>query len=205
MERQRGESGAGEITQLLNLWERGDPGALEALVPLVYDQLREIAQACLRRERPDGMLQPTAMVNEVFTGLLEIRRVALNDRSHFFAFAARLTRRILVDYARKSNAEKRGAGWQRIPLDTELAWAGDDGSGGLDLSRALDELSQMDPQKTRIVELCYFLGCTVEEIAGLLNLSKRTVERNLRFSLVFLRQRLAAPPGAERIAGEQND
>jgi RNA polymerase sigma factor (TIGR02999 family) len=185
------EPQAGEITQLLNRWGKGDPAALEALAPLVYDQLREIAEACLRRERSDHTLQPTAMVNEIFTGLLELRRVALNDRGHFFAFSARLTRRILIDYARKTNAGKRGGGWQRIPLDAELSWAGDERGEALDLSRALDELTQLDAEKTRVIELHYFLGCTVEEIAGLLNLSRRTVERSLQFSLVFLRRRLA--------------
>jgi len=186
------EPQAGEITQLLTRWGNGDPAALEKLAPLVFDQLREIAESCLRGERPDHTLQPTAMVNEIFSGLLEIRRVALNDRAHFFAFSARLTRRILIDYARKTKADKRGGGWRRIPLDAELAWAGADHSEALDLSRALDELTELDPEKTRVIELYYFLGCTVEEIAGLLNLSKRTVERDLQFSLVFLRRRLTA-------------
>jgi RNA polymerase sigma factor (TIGR02999 family) len=184
------EPQAGEITQLLNRWGKGDPGALETLAPLVYDQLREIAESCLRRERSDHTLQPTAMVNEIFSGLLVLRRVALHDRAHFFAFSARLARRILIDYARKTNADKRGGGWQRIPLDAELAWARTDHGESLDLSRALDELSELDADKTRVIELHYFLGCTVEEIAGLLNLSKRTVERDLQFSLVFLRRRL---------------
>ena len=182
---------AGEITQLLNRWRQGEPGALEELAPLVYNQLRTIAESCLRGERPDHTLQPTAVVNEIFAELLEIRRLALNDRSHFFAFSARLTRRILIDYARRTRSEKRGRGWQRIPLDTELAWVGESGADSLDLSRALDELTELDPDKTRIVELHYFLGCTVEEIAGLLNMSRRTVERSLQFSLVFLRRRLA--------------
>jgi RNA polymerase sigma factor (TIGR02999 family) len=184
------EPGPGEITLLLNRWEHGEPGALESLAPLVYDQLRQIAEACLRKERPDHTLQPTAMVNEIFSGLLELRRLSLNDRAHFFAFSARLTRRILIDYARATKAEKRGRGWQRIPLDAELAWVGEASAESLDLSRAMDELSQLDADKTRIVELHYFLGCTVEEIAGILDVSKRTVERNLQFSLVFLRRRL---------------
>ena len=180
----------GEITQLLNRWQQGEPGALEELAPLVYNQFREIAEACLRRERPEHTLQPTAVVNEIFTELLEVRRLALNDRSHFFAFSARLTRRILIDYARKTRADKRGAGWERIPLDAELAWVGESSAESLDLSRALDELSEVDADKTRVVELHYFLGCTVEEIAGLPNISRRTVERHLQFSLVFLLRRL---------------
>ncbi len=182
---------AGEITQLLNRWQQGEPGVFEELVPLVYNQLRVIAESCLRGERHDHTLQPTAVVNEIFAGLLEIRRLALNDRSHFFAFSARLTRRILIDYARKTKSEKRGRGWQRIPLDAELAWVGASSAEALDLSHALDELTEFDAGKTRVVELHYFLGCTVEEIAGLLNMSRRTVERSLQFSLVFLRRRLA--------------
>ena len=164
---------------------------MESLAPLVYDQLREIARACLNGERAGHTLQATAVVNEVFAGLLEMRRLALNDRSHFFAFAARLTRRILVDYARQSKTEKRGGGWRRIPLDAELKWMGQSDADSLDLSRALDDLTEVDPIKTRVVELHYFLGCSLEEIAGLLNVSKRTVERALRFSLFFLHQRLA--------------
>jgi RNA polymerase sigma factor (TIGR02999 family) len=181
----------GEITQLLNRWEQGERGALETLAPLVIDQLREIAASCLRKERPDHTLQPTAVVNEIFTGLLAVRRLALNDRAHFFAFSARLTRRILIDYARQTKREKRGRAWQRIPLDAELAWVGETSAESLDLSRALDELSELDADKTRMVELHYFLGCTVEEIAGLLNVSKRTVERHLQFSLVFLHRCLS--------------
>ncbi len=185
------DSGPGEITQLLNRWQQGQPGILDELAPLVYGQLREIAEACLRGERQDHTLQATAVVNEIFAGLLQVRRVAMNDRSHFFAFSARMTRRILIDYARKVRTEKRGVGWQRIPLDAELAWVGETSAESLDLSRALDELTEFDADKTRVVELHYFLGCTVEEIAGLLNVSRRAVERNLQFSLVFLRRRLA--------------
>lgn len=185
------DSQPGEITQLLNRWRDGDPEALDNLAPLVYDQLRDIAEACLRNERAGHMLQPTAVVSEIFAGLLELRRLSLNDRGHFFALSARLARRILIDYARRQKAEKRGLGWRRIPLNAELAWVGDSGHESLDLSLALDELAELDAEKTRIVELHYFLGCTVEEVAGLLNSSRRTIERKLEFSLVFLRHRLA--------------
>ena len=150
------ESGPGEITQLLNRWQQGQPGILEELAPLVYSQLRGIAEACLRDERQDHTLQATAVVNEIFAGLLSVRRLALNDRSHFFAFSARLTRRILIDYARTTKTEKRGIGWQRIPLDAELAWVGEASDESLDLSRALDELTEFDADKTRVVELLTF-------------------------------------------------
>jgi RNA polymerase sigma factor (TIGR02999 family) len=175
---------------LLRRWEQGEPDALETLAPLIYDRLREIAASCVRGERPDHTLQATAVTNEIFAELLEVRRLAFQDRAHFFAFAARLSRGILIDHARKARAEKRGGAWRRVPLDAELAWLSEAGAGSLDLSRALDELSEVDGGKTRIVELHYFLGCTVEEVAGLLDVSKRTIERSLRFSLVFLRRRL---------------
>ena len=181
----------GEITQLLSRWEKGEPEALEALAPLVYNQLRGIAEAFLRQERPEHTLQPTAVVNEVFLDLLRVRRLALNDRGHFFAFAAQLTRRVLIDSARKAKAEKRGLGWTRVPLDAELAWLShDEGPESLDLASALNELREFDPLKTRAVELHYFLGCTVEETADILQISKSTMERNLRFSLAWLRRRL---------------
>jgi RNA polymerase sigma factor (TIGR02999 family) len=156
------ESGQGEITQLLARWEQGESGAVEALAPLVYDQLRAIAEAYLRNERPDHTLQPTAVVNEVFVDLLRVRRLALKDRAHFFTFAAQLTRRVLIDSARKAKSEKRGLGWQRAPLDAELAWLGGESAESLDLSQALNDLAEFDPIKTRMVELHYFLGCTVE-------------------------------------------
>ncbi len=184
-------AGPGEITQLLGRWEQGEPGAVESLAPLVYDQLRAIAEAFLRNERPDHTLQATAVVNEVFLDLLRLRRLAINDRAHFFAFAAQLTRRVLIDSARKAKAEKRGLGWTRIPLDAELAWlSNEESSESLDLSAALNELGEFDPAKTRAVELHYFLGCTVDETADVLQVSKSTVERSLRFSLAWLHGRL---------------
>ncbi len=188
LELQRAEPG--EITQLLNRWEQGEPGAVESLAPLIYDQLRAIAEGYFRNERQDHTLQPTAVVNEVFLDLLRLRRLALNDRTHFFAFAAQLTRRVLVDSARKAKSEKRGLGWTRIPLDAELSWLSTDGDGALDLSGALNELAELDASKTRAIELRYFLGCTVDETADVLQTSKSSVERSLRFSLAWLHGRL---------------
>jgi RNA polymerase sigma factor (TIGR02999 family) len=180
----------GEITQLLGRWERGEPEALESLAPLVYDQLRNIADALLHNERPDHTLQPTAVVNEVFLDLLRLRKLALADRTQFFNFAAGLTRRVLIDSARRTKAEKRGVGWTRVPLDAELAWASNDSPECLDLSAALDDLGGLDAVKTRAIELHYFLGCTVSETADILQVSKSSVERSLRFSLAWLRGRL---------------
>jgi RNA polymerase sigma factor (TIGR02999 family) len=189
-------AGPGEITLLLGRWEQGEPDAVESLAPLVYDQLRGIAEACLRNERPDHTLQATAVVNEVFIDLLRLRRLAVNDRTHFFAFAAQLTRRVLVDSARKAKSEKRGGQWTRIPLDAELGWLSNESAESLDLSAALNELAEFDPAKTRAVELHYFLGCTVEETADVLQVSRSTVERSLRFSVAWLRGRLHPEPAA---------
>lgn len=144
----------------------------------------------MRNERPGHTLQATAVVNEVFMDLMRLRRLAINDRAHFFAFAAQLTRRVLIDSARKAKSEKRGVGWKRIPLDAELAWLSNDSPETLDLSAALNELAEFDPAKTRAIELHYFLGCTVEETADVLQISKSSVERGLRFSLAWLRGRL---------------
>lgn len=185
------ESGQGEITQILARWEQGDARAVEALAPLVYDQLHAIAEGYLRRERPEHTLQPTAVVNEVFLDLMRLRQLALKDRAHFFTFAAQLTRRVLIDSARRAKSEKRGHGWRRAPLDAELAWLGSENAESLDLSQALNDLAGFDPVKTRMVELRYFLGCTVEETAEILDVSPRTVERSLQFSLAWLRRRMA--------------
>src|SRR5581483_11715900 len=106
---------------------------------------------------PQHTLQPTAVVNEVFLDLLRVRRLAVTDRTHFFNFAAALTRRVLIDSARKAKAEKRGVGWTRVPLDAELAWFSREGEEMLDLADALNKLGEFDPAKTRAVELRYFL------------------------------------------------
>lgn len=185
----------GEITQLLRRWEQGEPGSLDQLAPLVSDRLRTIAEAYLRGERPGHTLQATAVANEVFLDLLRLKRVSLRDRSHFFAFAAKIAQRILIDSARRNLAIKRGSGLQQVPLESELEWLGgvsDTGNyeGALDLAAALGELEELDPLKTRAIEMRYFLGCTVEETADLLETPKRSVERSLEFSLAWLRHRL---------------
>jgi RNA polymerase sigma factor (TIGR02999 family) len=191
------DSPPGEITALLARWEQGERGSFEQLAPLVYDQLRNVAEAYLRGERPDHTLQPTAVANEVFVDLLRLRRVSLRDRSHFFAFAAKLTRRILVDSARRAYAVKRGAGSLHVPLDAELDWLKHttpaDSETTLDLAAALDELAELDAVKAKAIELRYFLGCTVEETADLLEMPKRSLERSLEFSLAWLRRRLTSP------------
>lgn len=185
---------AGEITLLLDSWARGEPGAMDRLAPLVYDQLRSLADALLRGERPDHTLQGTALVNEMFQQLLRLRKVSLNDRAHFYTFAARLMRRLLVDHARQMKAAKRGAGLARAPLNAELAWVSPLDETSLDLAAALEELQSLDEAKARAVELRYFLGCTVEESAAILGVSPSSVDRDIRFSLAWLHQRLHGAP-----------
>jgi len=180
----------GEITLLLDCWARGDAGAMDQLLPLVYDQLHRLAQSMLRNERMDHTLQGTALVNEVFGQLLKLRKVTVKDRAHFYTFSAKLMRRLLVDHARRVNAAKRGALLTRVPLEAELAWVNPVHESSIDLSRALDELGELNPVKAQAVELRYFLGCTVDEAAMLLSVSPSSIDRDLRFSLAWLHERL---------------
>ena len=186
-----GETAAsGEVTQWLERWSHGDSAALEQLTPLVYDQLRRIADGLLHNERAAHTLQATALVHETFQQLLRLHKVALHDRTHFYTFAAKLMRRVLVDYARRFRAAKRGIEYGRVPLNAELAWVDPRSESTLDLSAALEELEALDADKARAVELRYFLGCTVDETAAILNTSPSSIDRSLRFSLAWLHDRL---------------
>jgi RNA polymerase sigma factor (TIGR02999 family) len=186
--------GAGEITLVLDDWARGKPGAVDQLLPLVYDQLHRLAQSLLRNERPDHTLECTALVNELFGQLLKQHRVNVKDRAHFYTFSAKLMRRLLIDHARQFRAAKRGSGLARVPLEAELAWVEPVQESNIDLSRALDELGELSPLKAQAVELRYFLGCTVEETAELLKVSPSTIDRDVRFSLAWLHERLHSAP-----------
>jgi RNA polymerase sigma factor (TIGR02999 family) len=185
-----------EITVLLHRWERGEPGALEALMPLVYPQLREVAAGYIRRERSPGALQATALVHELYLRLLNQKKADWEDRRHFYVFAARAMRMILIDHARSSRAQMRGGGATHLPLDDELPWVEVGSSDLLDLDRALDELGAIDPHKVQLVELRYFLGCTAAETAELVQRSKATVDRELRFVKTWLYRRLHADDAA---------
>ena len=182
--------GPGDVTVWLERWSHGEETALDQLAPLVYDRLRHVAEGILRGERSGHTLQATALVNEAFEKLLAVHSVKLNDRAHFYTFAAKLMRRILVDHARRLSAAKRGLAPERVPLDAELSWVAPLDEKSLDLSAALEELETFDPLMARSVELRYFLGCTVEETAGLLGVSPSSIDRNVRFSLAWLHQRL---------------
>jgi RNA polymerase sigma factor (TIGR02999 family) len=150
----------------------------------------------LRREDHAHTLQATALVNELYLRLSKVEAVKLNDRQHFFTFAARLMRLILIDHARARRAQKRPDAAGRVPLHEEMAWVDAANEGILDLDAALDELEQFDERKVRAVELRYFLGCTNEEAAELLSVSRPTVDRDLEFAKAWLYRRLAGLPGA---------
>lgn len=177
----------GEITELLAEWSRGDADALAQLMPLVFDDLRQLARGHFRREPEGHTLQPTALVNEVYMKLVEQRRVQWDNRSQFFAFAAVLMRRILVDHAKARRTAKRGGDVQKLPLKEALAAAETPWNVDvLALDEALDALTEIDPRQARVVELRFFAGLTHEEIADVLEVSLSTVKRDWRTARLWL-------------------
>jgi len=191
----------GEITLLLAKWRDGEPSAFEELMPLVYPHLREVAAAYVRRERNPGALQGTELVHELYLRLLSQKKAVGEDRGHFYAFAAKVMRMILIDHAREMQTLTRGGDLDRISLSDDLAWVNIDGPELLDLDRALDELGQSDAAKVQLVELRYFLGCTVEETADLMQRSRTSVNRDLKFVRSWLYSRLY-PAQAECVPTE---
>jgi RNA polymerase sigma factor (TIGR02999 family) len=182
-------SGPGEVTLLLREWSQGKPDATEALFDLVYPHLRQIAGALFRGERPENVLQPTSVVNELFLKLIRQRSLRFEDREHFYSLSARLMRRVLVDHARSESRKKRDGG-TNVPMQDELLWIGAKPAEAIDLDRVLEELEQIDPRKCRMVELRFFLGFTAEETAELMHVSKASVDRDLRFVRGWLNDRL---------------
>jgi RNA polymerase sigma factor (TIGR02999 family) len=193
---QMDEHKPGEITQLLHEWKDGNREAFDRLMPLVYNDLRNIATGLMRRERSGHTLQPTALLHELYFRLAQQRRVGIGDRGHFYTFAAKLMRMILVDHARAHNAQRRGGANIRAPFSDELPWLGDRNSDLLDLNRALDRLEQIDARKARMIELRFFLALTVEEIAEVLEISKATADRDLKFIRGWLYRELKGSPRA---------
>jgi RNA polymerase sigma factor (TIGR02999 family) len=180
----------GEITLLLARWQNGEDSVFEQLMPLVYPHLRQVAAAYIRRERNPDVLQATALVHELYLKLLNQKKVAYQDRRHFYTFAAKVMRLILIDHARSNQAQMRGGGSIHVPLSEELSWVEVGSDDLLELNRALDELNAIDPYKVQLVELRYFLGCTAEETAALVQSSKATIDREMRFIKSWLYRRL---------------
>jgi RNA polymerase sigma-70 factor (ECF subfamily) len=189
------ESPAG-ITRLLEQWSAGDSHALQELLPLVYTQLRDIARQQMRRERTAHTLQPTALVNELYLQLSKQHAGQWKSRGQFFTFAAMLMRRILTDYARHTRAEKRGGDLARVPLSDDLPWLGNSRQEVLSLDRTLDVLERTDPRKVRVLELRALLGCTAQETAEALDISKATADREWTLAKAWLYRELkrTGPP-----------
>ncbi|MGH9722819.1 MAG: sigma-70 family RNA polymerase sigma factor [Bryobacteraceae bacterium] len=174
------------ITQLLDQWRAGDAGALERLVPRVYAELRALASRSMRRERGPHTLQPTALIHEAYLRLVGQEMPAFRNRAHFLGVAANLMRQILVDSARARQSAKRGGGQTKIPLSQAAEGAWEQTADILALHEALGRLEQMDARKSRIVELHYFGGLTVDEVAEATELSPRSVARELRLAKAWL-------------------
>jgi len=165
------------VTQLLVDWSNGDKSALEKLFPLVYDELRRAARQYMRRENPGHTLQTTALVHEAYLRLIDQRHTQWRNRAHFFAIAAQIMRRILLDHARSYQYKKRGGGAHQVSLDETAIVSQGKAAEMIVLDDALNELAKIDPQQSRVVELRFFGGLTVEETAEVLSLSPATIKR----------------------------
>src|SRR5688572_18494367 len=183
-------SSRGPVTELLRAWGDGDDAAVEQLAPLVEAELRRLARGYMRRERRGHTLQTTALVNEAFLRLTDARRVRWQDRAHFLGISARLMRRVLVDHARSLGYRKRGGGAQRVTLDEGLVASPDPGLDVLALDRALDALAELDARKSKVIELRFFGGLSVEETAEVLHVSPDTVKRDWRLAKLWLLREL---------------
>jgi len=182
-------SAAPEITRLLVAWRDGDRAALDALTPLVYDELRRLADRYMRRESGPQTLQATALVHEAYARVATID-MSWQNRAHFLGFMARLMRQILVDRARARRSAKRGAGLERVTLDESVAVSEDSDGVVLELDSVLEELRRFDPLKSQIIELRFFGGLTYEEAAAALDISTTTLDRELRLAKAWLRHRM---------------
>jgi RNA polymerase sigma factor (TIGR02999 family) len=180
-----------QVTDLLLAWGSGDRAALDELVPIIHQQLRRLARLQMRGERANHTLQTTALVNEVFLRLVDLRRIGWQDRTHFLALSARLMRRILVDHARSRGYQKRGGGAAAVTLDDALLAAPERGTNFVALDDALQDLARLDARKSRVVELRFFGGFSVAETAEALDISPETVMRDWRFAKVWLLRQIS--------------
>jgi RNA polymerase sigma factor (TIGR02999 family) len=178
-------------------WSNGNKAALDQLMPLVYQELRRLASHYLRKERPDHTLQSTALVNEAYLRLVDYSDLRWQDRAQFFALAAQLMRRILIDHARSRNYAKRGGGARKVSLD-EAAVVSDERAGDLiALDDALRSLSVIDPRTSQVVELRFFGGLSIEEAAEVLKVSSVTVQREWRWAKAYLHREIGKGEGDE--------
>ena len=197
----QGTPSPSEVTRIFLSWRQGDEGALNALLPLVYDEMRRLAGSYLRNEGAGHTLQPTALAHEAYLRLLDQRQVSWQNRAHFMGLAAQAMRRILVDHARRRDAQKRGGGAVRVTLDDADA-AGEAISAALpldvpaeDLDQALDRLAALDERQARVVELRFFTGLSIEEAAEALSVSPATVKRDWTLARAWLHRELKGKIG----------
>ena len=175
----------GDVTQLLRQWSEGRDDAFRELLSNAYQRLRLIAGASMRSERQDHTLQPTALVGELYLRLAGAKLAGWQDREHFYSFCARAMRWILTDHARARVREQRRIELL-LPLTEEALWLGESEEDGLDLDRALTRLEALDARKAKIIELRIYLSCTAEETAGIMHVSKATVDRDMRLACAWL-------------------
>jgi len=185
------QSSPQEISLLLRACRGGDRAALDKLMPIVYDELHRRAHNYMVHERAGATLQTTALVNEAYLRLVDLKSIDWHDRAHFFAIAATFMRRILVDFARSRGYQKRGGEAIRISVDPAVLASTDANVGMVEIDEALTALSELDPRKAKVVELRYFAGMTEEETAEVLGVSRETVKRDWRLAKLWLLQRLS--------------
>jgi RNA polymerase sigma factor (TIGR02999 family) len=179
------------VTALLQQWRGGDGRAMDELLPLVYEELRRLAKRHMGGERPGHVLQATALVNEAYLRLIDIRHVQWQDRAHFFAMAARLMRRVLVDFARAQKNQKRGGALHRVTLDGNLPVSSETPEDLIAVDEALRSLAAQYERKSQVVELRFFGGLSVEETAEVLKISEETVMRDWKFAKSWLLRELS--------------
>lgn len=193
-----GEAQVREVTQLLRAWSEGDQQALEKLTPLVYQELHRRAHRQMARERSGHILQTTALVNEIYVRLIDLRGVSWRDRAHFFALSSRLIRRVLVDAARARASLKRGAGAPHLEYDETLVVSTEPRTDVMALDEALTALAAIDQRKSEVVELRFFGGLGIEETAEVLKISPETVKRDWKLAKAWLRRELRHDGDATR-------
>lgn len=180
-----------EVTQLLVSWSNGNKAALDRLLPMVYAELRRLARRYMGRESPGHTLQTSALINEAYLKLIDQRNVQWQNRAHFFAVAAQVMRHILIDHARSRHYAKRGAGARRISLDDTAVLSDERAAELVALDDALTALAELDPRKSRIIELRFFGGLSIEETAEILQISPVTVTRDWRAARAWLRREMS--------------
>ncbi len=192
------KSSGSQVTQLLKAWSEGEPTALDKVMSAVYQELHRMARRYMAQERPGHTLQPTALVHEAYVRLIDAEQVAFEGRAQFFALCAQVMRRILVDWARSRQAQKRGGDVTPLELDEALAVGEDRGRDLVALDDALKVLSEQDQRKGQVVELRFFGGLSVEETAEVLQISPETVMRDWKFAKSWLRRELGKSPAPHR-------